>query len=126
MTIAERLTRLRSTLLWGPVLTIGLAGCTGLTSPTAAPDRPKEASEDTAQATDPAGATPPARISDEVKPIAPADFKDLQALIKPRPGEASWEEIPWMTNLWAARKKAALEGKPLFVWSASADPLGCT
>jgi hypothetical protein len=58
--------------------------------------------------------------------IAPADFARLHALIKPQKGEALWAEIPWMANLWEARRKAATEGKPLFVWSASADPLGCT
>jgi hypothetical protein len=46
--------------------------------------------------------------------------------IRPRQGEASWTAIPWITDLWEARQKAAQEGKPIFVWSASGDPLGCT
>jgi hypothetical protein len=46
--------------------------------------------------------------------------------IRPRRGEASWATIPWITDLWEARQKAAQEGKPIFVWSASGDPLGCT
>jgi hypothetical protein len=50
----------------------------------------------------------------------------LQALIKPAPGEARWAEIPWMpaTDIWAARQKAAQEGKPLFLWYMAGEPLG--
>lgn len=77
-------------------------------------------------AAEPARTLASAEVSDEAKPIAAADFTKLREMIKPRKGEASWEEIPWMTNLWEARKKAAKEGKPLFVWSASADAQGCT
>jgi hypothetical protein len=58
--------------------------------------------------------------------LTPADFSKLLTLIKPHPDESPWAEIPWMTDLYAARKKAAAEGKPLYVWSASADALGCT
>jgi hypothetical protein len=72
------------------------------------------------------GASSASLVSHEAKPISVADFKKLREMIKPRPGEANWAEIPWMTNLWEARRKAAAEGKPLFVWSASADALGCT
>ncbi|MCI0743376.1 MAG: hypothetical protein L0Y72_30485 [Gemmataceae bacterium] len=54
------------------------------------------------------------------------DLMRLHAIIRPRKGEAIWSEIPWITDLWEARKKAAQEGKPIFVWSASADPLGTT
>jgi hypothetical protein len=54
------------------------------------------------------------------------EFDNLVALIKPRPGEASWTEIPWLTDLWEARKRAAAEGKPIFVWMASGQSLGCT
>ncbi len=49
----------------------------------------------------------------------PADqFGRLHRLIKPRPGEAKWAQIPWETNLAEARRKAAAEDKPLFVWRA--------
>lgn len=55
-----------------------------------------------------------------------ANFDKFLAMIKPRPGEAPWAEIPWIADLYEARKKAAAEGKPLFVWSASGESLGCT
>lgn len=53
-------------------------------------------------------------------------FAKLHQLIKPAPGEARWADVPWMpsTNLWAARQKAAAEGKPLFLWYMAGEPLG--
>ena len=57
--------------------------------------------------------------------ISPDDFDKLHKLIKPHPGEAAWAEIPWLTDLWEARKKAAAEGKPIFVWIAAGEALGC-
>ncbi len=54
------------------------------------------------------------------------DLAKLHQLIKPAPGEARWTEVPWMpsTDIWAARKKAAAEGKPLFLWYMAGEPLG--
>ena len=53
-------------------------------------------------------------------------MESLQKLIKPGPGEARWAEVPWMlsSDIWAARKKAAAEGKPLFLWYMAGEPLG--
>jgi len=51
-------------------------------------------------------------------------FDKLRALIKPKP--SGFDEIPWMTDLWEARKKAAAEGKPLLVWVGDGHPLGWT
>jgi hypothetical protein len=53
-------------------------------------------------------------------------FTRLYAMIKPQAGEAPWAEIPWLTSVWEARKKAAAEGKPIFLWYAPDEPLGCT
>jgi hypothetical protein len=50
----------------------------------------------------------------------------LHSIIRPRPGEAVWSQIDWLTDLWDARRRAAKEAKPIFVWSASGDPIGCT
>ena len=39
----------------------------------------------------------------------PADqFVKLHTLIKPQPGELRFHEIPWLIDVWEARKKAAL------------------
>lgn len=49
--------------------------------------------------------------------ITPANLAGLMARIKPQPGESRWLEIPWFLDLHEARQKAAVEGKPLFVYS---------
>ena len=51
-------------------------------------------------------------------------FDRLRTLIKPKPG--GFDDLPWMTDLWEARKKAAAEGKPLLVWVGDGHPLGWT
>jgi len=55
-----------------------------------------------------------------------SDLKTLHRLIKPVTGEARWAEVPWMpsANIWAARKKAVEEGRPLLIWYMAGEPLG--
>jgi hypothetical protein len=54
------------------------------------------------------------------------NFTKTHSMIKPRPGEAKWMQVPWMTDLWEARKKAAAEGKPLLIFTAGhGHPCGC-
>ena len=60
------------------------------------------------------------------EPIAPEQFDRLFALIRPQAGEDRWAEIPWMTSLWQARRRAAEEGKPMLLWEMDGNPLGCT
>ncbi len=59
------------------------------------------------------------------EPIKPAQFDKLHALIKPQADEEKFMQIPWMTDLWAARTKAAAEGKPILLWEMDGHPLGC-
>jgi hypothetical protein len=59
-----------------------------------------------------------------VPEIAPEQFTKLRELIKPKPG--GFDDIRWMTDLWAARQKAAAEGKPLLIWVGDGHPLGWT
>lgn len=56
--------------------------------------------------------------------ITPAEFERLHKEIRPRAGEASWAEIPWMYDLHKARRVAAESGKPLCVWRMAGDPTG--
>ena len=56
----------------------------------------------------------------------PESFDHNFALVKASPGEARWDEIEWTTSLWEGRKRAAAEGKPLFIWAANGNPLGLT
>jgi len=56
--------------------------------------------------------------------ISAGQFDKLRALIKPLPG--GFDDLPWMTDLFEARVKAAAEGKPLLVWVGDGHPLGWT
>jgi hypothetical protein len=55
-------------------------------------------------------------------------FVELHRLIIAQPDEYRWDEIPWVTSIWHARKKAAAENKPLLVFRTHGagfnDPLG--
>ena len=53
-------------------------------------------------------------------------FRDLLALIRPRPEELRWQAIPWQTDLRVACQLAAEQGKPVFLWTMNGNPLGCT
>lgn len=44
-------------------------------------------------------------------------FPNLRKQIRPQPGESRWMDISWLIDVHEARKKAAAEGKPLFVYS---------
>ena len=59
-------------------------------------------------------------------PIPPGRYEALRAAIKPAEGEDDWAEVPWLTSLWEARRKAAAEGKPILLWEMDGNPLGCT
>ncbi|MFP6867667.1 MAG: hypothetical protein VCA35_17125 [Roseibacillus sp.] len=49
----------------------------------------------------------------------------IQNLIAPAEGEALFRTIHWHTDFWAARKIAAKEGKPIFIWAGSGGgPVG--
>lgn len=56
----------------------------------------------------------------------PDRFRGLRDAVKPAAGEDRWAAIPWGTNLWEARVKAAREGKPILLWEMDGHPLGCT
>jgi hypothetical protein len=52
-------------------------------------------------------------------------FQHLRELVKPQEGESKYlDEIPWVGTLWDARRKAAAEGKPIFVLATGYNALG--
>ncbi len=55
-----------------------------------------------------------------------SDFREWLAYVRPRPEEIRWQSIPWQTDVWDARRLAAQEGKPIFLWAMNGNPLGCT
>ena len=55
------------------------------------------------------------------------NLRSLHDLMQPEPEEMIWRDsIPWRTDLWEARREAAAEGKPIFLWEMDGHPLGCT
>lgn len=52
-------------------------------------------------------------------------LESLHAYVKPKPEELKWRQIPWNTDLWAARRQALAENRPIFMWAMNGHPLGC-
>ena len=68
-----------------------------------------------------------ANTDDAVPRISPDDLEHLLAAIKPQKGESPWREIPWLTNVTEARRKAIAEDKPLVIFTAAdGSPLSRT
>ena len=49
-------------------------------------------------------------VSDAVTELTPAQFAKVHAMLRPKAKEMRFGQIPWMFDLWEARKKAAAEG----------------
>jgi hypothetical protein len=58
-------------------------------------------------------------------PLTDANVAPLRKVIRPAAGEDPFDTIPWETNLWEARGKAAADGKPILLWEMDGHPLGC-
>ena len=53
-----------------------------------------------------------------------ADFEKLHKELQP-PKDELWRTIPWHVSIVEEQHAAAKNGKPIFVWVASGEPLGC-
>jgi hypothetical protein len=53
-----------------------------------------------------------------------AEFEKLHKELQP-PTDELWRTIPWHVSILEGREVAAKTGKPIFVWVASGEPLGC-
>ena len=53
-----------------------------------------------------------------------AQFKKLHQELQP-PRDELWRTIPWHVSIVEGRELAARTRKPIFVWVASGEPLGC-
>ena len=59
--------------------------------------------------------------------LSPDDLEHLLATIKPQKGESPWREVPWLTNVTEARRRAVAEDKPLVIFTAAdGSPLSRT
>jgi hypothetical protein len=61
-----------------------------------------------------------------VTALPPEAFHALHAAVAPHGQGERWTQIPWQSDLQAARQEAAAEGKPLLMWVMDGHPLGCT
>ena len=69
----------------------------------------------------------PGHGDETVPKLSPDDLAPLLATIKPQKGESPWREIPWLTNVTEARRKAVAEDKPLVIFTAAdGSPLSRT
>lgn len=50
--------------------------------------------------------------------LRPDTFRQCFEKIRPKAGESRWLEVAWLIDLHDARRKAAAEGKPLFIQAA--------
>jgi len=48
------------------------------------------------------------------------------AAVLPKPNEERWRQLPWRTNLMAAREEAQRAGKPIYLWIMVGNSQGCT
>jgi len=54
----------------------------------------------------------------------PADAARMYGFVKtPHPGELTWQQIPWLTDLREGIKQAKAEGRPLVLFVSGDDPL---
>jgi hypothetical protein len=69
----------------------------------------------------------PASGEEAIPELSPKDLQHLLATVKPKKGESPWREVPWLTNVTEARRKASAEDKPLVIFTAAdGSPLSRT
>jgi hypothetical protein len=54
---------------------------------------------------------------------SPDQLTKLAAVIKPRPDETRWQQIPWVTDVNEGLRQARAEKRPLLLWTILGDPL---
>lgn len=61
---------------------------------------------------------------EQARGLTVADFEKLHNDLQP-PDNELWRTIPWKVSILEGRELAATTKKPIFVWVASGEPLGC-
>src|SRR5262245_4117133 len=54
---------------------------------------------------------------------SPEDLARRAAVIKPRPDENRWQQIPWVTDVNQGLRQARAEKRPLLLWTILGEPL---
>ena len=52
-----------------------------------------------------------------------SDLDRRAEIVKPRPGEYKWRQIPWLLDLGEGIRLAREEKRPLLLWVSGDDPL---
>ena len=109
------------------VVAVGLAG-SGLFVHQPLADKPPEAAQAPADPNAPAAPAADKALRTTKDDLTPASFGKLHALIRPQKHEWRHLKVQWLTDVVAARKKAAAEDKPIVVLYTSGagynEPLG--
>jgi hypothetical protein len=67
---------------------------------------------------------PPQTHGGDASPLGAVEFEKLHRELQP-PKDELWRSIPWHVSILEGREQAAKDRKPIFVWVASGEPLGC-
>ena len=51
------------------------------------------------------------------------ELTTLAAVVKPRPEEDRWQQVPWITDVNEGRRLAREEKRPILLWTILGDPL---
>ena len=51
------------------------------------------------------------------------ELTKLAGVIKPRPDENKWQQIPWVTDVNEGLRQARAEKRPLLLWAIMGEPL---
>src|SRR5262249_20943592 len=54
---------------------------------------------------------------------ADSDLARRASILKPKPGEYKWQQIPWILDLNEGIRLAREEKRPVLVWASGDDPL---
>ena len=63
--------------------------------------------------------------------VAPPELTDKtlvqwRDLIRPKPKEVCFEDVPWRTTFWEAVLEAQKKEMPILLWTMNGHPLACT
>src|SRR5262245_51517445 len=53
----------------------------------------------------------------------PDEMAKLATVIKPRPEENKWQQIPWITDFNEGVRQAKAEKRPILLWTILGEPL---
>ena len=96
------------------IVAVGLAG-SGLFVHQALAGKPPEAAQAPADPNAPAAPAADKALRTTKDDLTPASFGKLRALVRPQENEWRHLKVQWLTDVVAARKKAAAEDKPIVV-----------